>query len=137
MSEYWYRFEHRWTASRLDIDGEPYGPSRLEVHCYKFRVIKHTPFGVILDTGNHRFVKNEGKKRYACATREEALESFKARKQRQALILGHQLNGAKKALAIAEVVEHIPTDASNQRDIYDEDDLPFDPRSSRSRARYR
>lgn len=75
----------------------------VNVYCYEYEVIKQTPKGVWIETlvGNKRFVKTEARKRFACPTKEEALESFKARKTRQARILKAQLRNVEMALDIA------------------------------------
>lgn len=82
-------------------------PSRLEVHCKSFRVVSTTPKGKwIVDKWVHptdhesikkykRFVRNDGKKRYAHETREGARIAFIARKQRQVELLKAQLEKAE------------------------------------------
>lgn len=63
-----------------------------------FPVRKRTPKGAwIYD----RFVLLTARKKYACETLEEAVESFLARKTRQASIYQHRLNDAKRAKHIA------------------------------------
>jgi hypothetical protein len=49
-----------------------------------------------------KFVLLTAKKQYACATKEEALTSFLARKERQIKILEANLERAKRALALGK-----------------------------------
>jgi hypothetical protein len=95
----WFRFEDVVYASMLDEYDEPTGPGRLEVVRRSYRVVKHTPCGVQLDIG--RFVKTAARKRYACPTEAEALESFLARKTRQLSILPAQASRVERAIALA------------------------------------
>ena len=86
----WYRFEDKRYAGPLDEFDNP-TPSVMEVHLRKYPVLKLTPKGAWLATcppflGTKRFVLREATKRFACPTIEEALESFKARKSKQARI---------------------------------------------------
>lgn len=85
-----YRFhESRWSESSLLLVRD------------EFPVIKETKCGVWIDIyGQKRFVNLEAKKKYACRTEEEALESYRARKRRQIKILEHRLAEAKAALAL-------------------------------------
>lgn len=88
----WYRYEEcRHT------DG-------VRVTLREYPVLRKTPKGVWLDTGfgGSRFVLRDAHKRWACPTKDEAEESFKARKRRQIKILRRQLEDAHKALAAAE-----------------------------------
>lgn len=69
----------------------------------EFPVIKETPTGVILDVyGVRRFVRRDARKRFACPTVDEALQSYHARKRRQVRILRHQLASAEAALKLCE-----------------------------------
>jgi hypothetical protein len=98
MDTHWYRFEDVVYASMPDEYDEPTGPGRLEVVLRRYRVVKVTPCGVQLDIG--RFVKTTARKRFACPTEAEALESFKARKRRQLGILQAQASRVQRALDI-------------------------------------
>ena len=80
-----------------------YTESKLMLVKSEFLVIKETPTGVwiYIDGGmNKRFVKNNARKRFACSTEKEALESFYARKKRQIKILKRQLQEAETALTL-------------------------------------
>lgn len=61
------------------------GTSSAHIHCLSIPVLKETPKGVWI--GYHwddrRFVLRDARKRYACPTKLEALESFRQRKRRQ------------------------------------------------------
>lgn len=88
---YWFRYSER-----------SYLPLTLVLE--KWPVFKETPKGVWLGAagGPKKFVNTSWKKRFACPSIEEALQSFIARKRRQISILDHQLRRAKTALAIAQ-----------------------------------
>ena len=77
-----------------------------------YELLRETPKGYwIIDTiwEHHesveiykKWVSKTARKRFAYPTKKEALENFKARKQRQIHILTYQLSDAKKALMLAE-----------------------------------
>lgn len=76
-----------------------------------FPVLRQTPAGVWLDVcGRERFVKVDARKRFACPTEEEALQSFHARKRRQVRILRYQLASAEAALRLQKDGETSPVD---------------------------
>lgn len=73
--------------------------SKIVLVKHEHPVISATPTGVWIDVlGRKRFVKLNARKRYACPTEAEALESFRARKRRQIRILKHNLAAAEAAL---------------------------------------
>ena len=74
------------------------GPGRVYVSVHEYRVVKVTPHGVRLDNG--RFVLRDARKRFACPTIEEAVESFMARKSRQMGILHRQIEQIEEAIAM-------------------------------------
>lgn len=92
MTEYYYRYHEVL-----------YTENKVLVLVMKFNVIKHTPKGVWIEEHfeKKRFVLKDAKKKFACETEEEALKSFRARKQRQIKILKNRLRIARAAL-IAE-----------------------------------
>lgn len=68
---------------------------------HEYPVISETACGVWLDVlGRKRFVRTDARKRFACPTEDEAMESFRARKRRQIRILRHQLAAAEAALRL-------------------------------------
>lgn len=71
-----------------------------------FPIIKSTPCGAWVGVyGEKKFVRlNVAGKKYACHTIEEALESFKRRKQRQIVILTSRLKEAELNLTKATVL---------------------------------
>lgn len=89
--ERWYRYE-QW----LFTDGI------VKIRCDSFPILRKTRCGVWLDLGfgEKRFVLSNAKKRWACPTKGEAMESFKARKLRQIKILDGQLKRSKEALKL-------------------------------------
>jgi hypothetical protein len=103
--KFWYRYVDVSYAPLLDEYDMPMGDGVLKIECRQFRVLKHTPKGVWLsDTaclGYKRFVLNKSKKRFACATKEEAIDSFVARKKRQHSVYMHRAKRAEAALYLA------------------------------------
>jgi len=77
--------------------------TNIKVILQEFPITKTTPKGVwINNLGIPRFVLLNAYKRFACPTKEEALESFMARKTRQIKILAEQSQIACEALSIAK-----------------------------------
>ena len=100
---YWYRLEDR-------LEGDERS-SWVKVTCYKLLVVKETPKGVKLvglqyGHAKPRFVGHGTKKQFACATIEQAVESFKKRKARQARILESQAAGAREAHDLAHTGDY-------------------------------
>ena len=103
-----YRYEDRVYASMLDEDDRTI-PGTTKIDLREFPIIKWTPKGAWIDVGlgvghreDQKFVLLTARKRYACLTLEEAMESFKYRKKRQIKKLNAQLRQAEKALALSE-----------------------------------
>jgi len=102
----WYRVHDGRYAPALDEWGESVRGGRSYVSTVPFRVLRETPKGVWLEDGGafggKRFVLRDARKRFACPTQEEALESFRARKQRQLKILQAQVRHVETVLRMAE-----------------------------------
>jgi hypothetical protein len=97
----WYRFDDIQFAPPLDQFERPSGIGRLIVQRSTYKVLKVTPTGVWLSYGcGKRFCKAGAKRKFACATEAEAIESFKARKRRQIFILRSQLFRAEQSLEL-------------------------------------
>lgn len=101
--EVWYRFDDIYYSRGLDEYDEPRPGYDARCVMTRFSVVRHTPKGAwIVDiTGRRRWVKRDARKRYACPTMEEAMESFQARKRRQVSILCAQIVRVEAALAAA------------------------------------
>lgn len=98
--ELWYRYDAVRYAPPLDEYDRICGSGRLEVRLHKFPVLRHTPKGVWLDFYSiPKFVLNDSRKKFACATLEDARASFIARKTRQIRIYEARLADAEAALA--------------------------------------
>lgn len=95
--EYWYRYEDKGYANPADEYGESTG-AHYVVELHKFSVKKHTPCGVRLSI--NRVVLHASRKRFACATLEEAKVSFIARKKKQASILRARAAIADRAIEL-------------------------------------
>lgn len=108
--EIWYRYEDVHYAPPLDEYENPCGEGTVEVHLREFKVLKRTPKGVWLvlnyngyvTSDYRRFVLLDARKQYACPTKEKAIQSFIARKNRQISIYEHRVFRAKKALNIVK-----------------------------------
>ena len=76
----------------------------VRVHERHFEMIKETPCGYWIrlfhSFNDKKWVSKTAKKRFAYPSREDAITSFKARKERQIKILEAQLSIAKRALAL-------------------------------------
>jgi hypothetical protein len=102
--EHWHRFSEQKFASPLNEFDEPCGRGTIELVHETYPVIKHTKCGawLKLGDGSHRFVNKTSRKRFACPTIEEALESFIRRKQRQITIYSNRAYDAEIALQKAK-----------------------------------
>lgn len=94
---------YRYQDSVYSTGDEDYGYStRVVVHVLEFNIIKETLKGQWIQDElriiKPRFVLNHSRKRYAWHTKEEALQSFIARKKTQIRILETQLKHVKEAL---------------------------------------
>ena len=108
--EYLYRY------TNMQFGSEDSRFCEIKLILSKYRVIKTTRCGKWITSSDYltyadqyvdkKFVNMEAKKRFACPTEKEALQSFIARKNRQISILSHQLDVAKRAREIAEEKEH-------------------------------
>jgi hypothetical protein len=98
QGEHWYRYEDVKYAAPLDEFDEPMGEGDLHLHLRAYRIDKHTPCGV---WAAGRWISRDARKRFACPTRMEALESYIARKTGQARILRAKLNKAESLLNLA------------------------------------
>ena len=98
-------------GTSISVDGyESYYPIGPFVECREYQIIKETPKGFWVALGfrfegfakdpspEKRWIGNDHHKKFACRTRQEALQSFKARKKRQIRLLENQLHRAKRAL---------------------------------------
>ena len=103
--EVWYRYEDKYFAPPLDEFDNPVGGRSLEIHLFKFPVVKTTPKGAWLDIGEHanRFASRDATKRFACPTLAEAKESFIARKRKQARIYRKKAEEAEAAVRKIEL----------------------------------
>jgi hypothetical protein len=106
-NEGYYRFDDYVIAYGEEDEFDSKIPPRVGVTLRRFRVMKHTPKGVWLDLtwGKRRFVLNDSRKRFAHPSKEEARDSFLARKGRQVRILEARLEIAREALKHAEVLD--------------------------------
>lgn len=100
--EIWHRIEDRTYSSIPDEYDRWYPITKVEHR--KFEVLKHTSKGVWLREHPMvmpKFVLRDARKRFACPTIEEALESFIARKTKQASIYRNRMVKAEWCIAEA------------------------------------
>lgn len=104
--EVWYRYVNGRYAPPLDEFERPCGRGEAYLHLLEFAVLRHTPCGVWLSSagefGLPRFVLRSSRKRFACPTKEEAVESFRARKAKEIRILRGKIADAEAALALLD-----------------------------------
>lgn len=98
--EVYWRVEARRYSYVVDPEAEIYGVTRPRLEATWWSVQKHTPKGVRLNVGT--LVLHNSVKKWACPTLGEAIQSFKARKNKQIAILTARLNAAKQELALLE-----------------------------------
>lgn len=75
----------------------------MRLYLNEYPIIKETPCGCWIEWvyGEKKFVNLKANKKFAHLTPEDAMESFKARKQRQIAILNGQLLRAEAALYLS------------------------------------
>lgn len=108
--EYLYRFENHNVSNGYDEYDNPYPGHTVALYCSKYEILKHTPKGewIVLYWDGYifdgtivpvkRFVLRNAHKRFACPTKEEALDSFISRKKRQIRILTGKIEDAEMAI---------------------------------------
>jgi hypothetical protein len=102
--ERWYRYEIVRYSNGVDEFDDPLPGHSVAVEVRDFMVLRHTPKGVWIETwaGDKRFVLKDARKRYACPTKEEALDSFIARQRRRVSILEAQAQDSRIGMQIAK-----------------------------------
>jgi hypothetical protein len=97
-----YRYENWQTAPLWDDYEFSRSPSTTHIGLRDFQIVRTTPKGAWINYGGtERFVKLDARKRFACPTKEEALQSFIARKEKQKRILNEQIRQTDNALRLA------------------------------------
>lgn len=121
MTEKWYRYRETHYAAPLDEYDRPCGQGSTKIHLDEYEVLKTTEKGAWIKLGvtwaddatsledkfrvvEKRFVRKDGKKRFACPTRAEAMEQFRQRKRRHREILSAQIARVDRALREAEKI---------------------------------
>lgn len=93
MPEYLYRY-HDWRCSAgVDEFDNPLPGYHLEFCCHEYEIIKKTPKGawIKMFMDKPKFVLLTARKRFACPTKEEALDSMIARKKAYIKILDKKM----------------------------------------------
>lgn len=111
-AERWFRYSEVFFAEGFGFDDEwPRGYS-VSIVLREYNVLRRTLKGVWLDMRigdfsvigkvDQRFVLLDARKRFACPTTKEAMESFKTRKRREIGIYAAHLARARRVLEAAE-----------------------------------
>lgn len=99
-----YRYKEQRYASLYDEFNQSYYRGEVTLRCLEFRVLKRTHCGVWIDEyGTRRFVNLNARRKFASASKADALLSFIARKNRQISILSAQRADAEDACAKAKI----------------------------------
>lgn len=97
-----YRYDNWQTAALWDDYEFIRNPSTTRIGLREYHVIRTTPKGAWIDcNGGTKFVNLNARKKFACRTKEDAIESFIARKTKQKRILTEQLRHTDEALRLA------------------------------------
>jgi len=100
-----YRYEYSPVASFTGDDDFAKLPPRVEIYLQTYSIIKWTPQGAWINMcGDRKFVLLTAKKRFACPTQIEALESFIKRKKVQISYLNKKMHNITTALNKAEAL---------------------------------
>lgn len=109
-TEVLYRYVDRVFSRGVNEFDDPLPGYTLRVELREYQIVKRTPSGawiyvgysfpipLPLDGRDKRFIRLTARKKFACETKEEAMESFRARKVRQIEILRARLRKAEDAL---------------------------------------
>jgi hypothetical protein len=110
----WYRYEATHYAAPADEFGESRGFGSTSIVLHEYEVARTTPKGVWLRIGfygdfaaldaHERFVLTSARKRFACPTKREAMDSFIARKKKEIRIYTARIERARGDLRAAESV---------------------------------
>ena len=78
----------------------------IRIALLEFPIVKLTKCGIQIELfpEKTRFVRSLARKKFACTTKEEALHSYRKRKEAQIRILESHLYYARSALSIAETM---------------------------------
>lgn len=103
FDEVFYRYQDTAYSLGTTELGDPVPGYNLQVDLHTYPVVKHTPKGTWIEhCFGRKFVLRGARRKYAHPTKEEALESFRARKRSQIRILRNKLERAERALRIAD-----------------------------------
>jgi len=107
FDKYLYRYNgHSYSHGGFDQWGEyKHSYSTYKVLLSEYGIIKETAKGFWIEgdmTQEKRFVRKEGRKKYASQTKEEALKDFIARRKKQISIFESRLARAKRELEISQ-----------------------------------
>ena len=104
-----YRYDNVTYSVIVDVDADLYASSGPKLVLYEYTLHSETPKGYWIGVfgGKDKWVSKTSRKRYAYPTKEEALEAFLKRKERQISILKGQLATAETAHRLAENEKHV------------------------------
>ena len=91
------------SAELYRCDSMTFEGGRVSVSIHGYPIVSHTKCGYWVDIyGHKKWVSNSSKKRFAYPTKAEAIKSFRARKNRQIVILKAQIEHCEAALELPE-----------------------------------
>ena len=106
MAEFYYRYQdhEQYHFGGYDEHGTWIG---VEIACKRLRVLRRTHRGAWIETGykQEKFILDGARRRWAYPTKEEALNSFKCRKQSQIWHAKRAFRNARAALKQIETME--------------------------------
>jgi hypothetical protein len=112
--EFLYRYEDRRCSAGVDDFDNPLPGYHLEFMCREFEIKMFME--------KPKFVLLTARKRYACPTKEEALESIRARKNRYNRILQARIGYNNDVLRRCEAEERRLSNGSRQREAAENPD---------------
>ncbi len=126
--DYLYRLEDKRYSVVVDAEQEIYS-SKTVIQVYRYKVIKTTAYGWQVDSGfsNTRFVRMDARKVFAAPSYEKALESYLARKARQAGIYYARAEAAERCAFMAKQGKYDATKAQFVSELQDAHPWDFTP----------
>ena len=104
MKEYLYRYQEAIYGNGVDEFDEPLPGYNIKIQLKKYEIVRRTPKGAWIKMffDKDKFVLLEAKKKFACETKEDAIESLIKRKSRQFSIVSNQLRRVEQTLIMAQ-----------------------------------
>ena len=110
-NKFLYRYAETFYSTGVDEWDNPLPGYLAQIHLHKFTIVKETPKGAWIQEEFHglhspkKFVLLTARKKFACRTKQDALESFLARKNKHLKILKEKTEKIKGVLALAKRID--------------------------------